>query len=177
MKYYTVRDIAEENISGYVYPQCHTFIKGISKKQREAFYSFYDYLNKQECFPPFELKLDGYVFHRRAKLTNFISHVSSNLLLMDDKALNLITQFNIGKYLVIPAYIYIKNVPTKFYFLYIVTPLLEYVDFPKCLFEVYRMGGMIPIYIQDSKTLMRYKNLVITYGYQTKNIYIHIPKP
>lgn len=141
MKYYTVRDIAEENISGYVYPQCHTFIKGISKKQREAFYSFYDYLNKQECFPPFELKLDGYVFHRRAKLTNFISHVSSNLLLMDDKALNLITQFNIGKYLVIPAYIYIKNVPTKFYFLYIVTPLLEYVDFPKCLFEVYRMGG------------------------------------
>ena len=96
---------------------------------------------------------------------------------MDDKALNLITQFNIGKYLVIPAYIYIKNVPTKFYFLYIVTPLLEYVDFPKCLFEVYRMGGMIPIYIQDSKTLMRYKNLVITYGYQTKNIYIHIPKP
>ena len=135
-KYYTVSNSADEKIIGAAYPQCHSFVKGITEEDEERFYNFDEYFNKKECLPPFELKLDGYKFYYRCKLTNFISHVSSKLLLMDKTALDLMLQFNLGQHIVIPATVYKSNNPLELFFLYIANPIMQYIDFPKCIFEV-----------------------------------------
>lgn len=147
--YYTVTNSADEKIIGAVYPQCHSFVKGITEEDEERFYNFDEYFNKKECLPPFELKLDGYKFYYRCKLTNFVSHVSSELLLMDKTALDLMLQFNLGQHIVIPATVYKSNNPLELFFLYIANPIMKYIDFPKCIFEITKWDTPIKAKITD----------------------------
>lgn len=113
-----------------VYPQCQNFKKGLSEQEIEEYYPFQEYYDSpDETFPPVMPVLRGYRLAGRAKLTDYVSHPISNLMLVSPKALSIMENFNLGNYKTIPTEIVKRGVPYDYFFLYIVSGLFKYLKF------------------------------------------------
>lgn len=131
-KYYLFKD----DIIGEDYPQCQNFKKGLSEQEIEEYYSFQKYYNApDETFPPTMPVLRGYRLAGRTKLTDFVSHAMSTLLLVSPKALSILEKFNLGTYKTIPTEIVKRGVPYEYHFLYIVSGLFKYLKFEEFEFQ------------------------------------------
>lgn len=130
MKIYYLADYDQNLTETDVYPQCSNFKKGLSKQEMEEYYPFQDYYDApDETFPPIMPVLRGYRLAGRAKLTDFLTHAMSNLMLISPKALSIIENFNLGNYKTIPTEIVKRGVPYNYFFLYIVSGLFKYIKF------------------------------------------------
>lgn len=126
-KYYLVDYSMDLNIIGD-YPQCHSFINGLSEQDIDQYYSFLDYSDApDESFPPTMPVLKGYKLAGRAKLTDLISQTPTTLLLVSPKLLSIFENFNLGQCKIIPTLILKRGVPYDYYFLYIVSGLFKYI--------------------------------------------------
>ena len=142
-KYYLFND----DIIGDVFPQCHSFKNGLTEEEIEEYYSFQDYYYApDETFPPTMPVLRGYKLAGRTKLTDFVSHAVSSLLLVSPKALSILEKFNLGAYKTIPTEIVKRGVPYEYYFLYIVSGLYKYLKFEE--FEFPDVTAKTPQIIQ-----------------------------
>lgn len=146
-EYFKVAYNLDTQVSG-TYPQCAYFVKGISPYNEEQFYDFLKYYNApEESFPPVMPELNGYRLHGWAKFTDFLSHVTSEMLLADQKALSLLKEFNIGNYRIIPTNIYSRKKYHPYFFIYIVCNFFKYLKIEECEFKIEKFG--YPYFIDD----------------------------
>lgn len=128
-KYYLAKSSLDLNIVGD-FPQCQSFMNGLSKQDIEQYYSFYDYYDSEdESFPPQMPYLRGYKLSGRAKLTDFVSQVPINLLLVSPKALSVLENFNLGEYKTLTTQIVKRGQPYDYFFIYLVSGLFKYLKF------------------------------------------------
>ncbi len=140
MKYFFVSNSGDENIIGKIAPQC----KGIPSIIKSG-YKWFDEPNSMtklsnETFPQFDPNLI-FELDKRALLTDIVSHsnITAKGFLLNDKAKNIINQFNLIDHKFYPATLIVNGEILNYQWLHFKTDndfLLGNINFTKSSFHL-----------------------------------------
>ena len=140
MKYYKVKYDLNPKVVGSDFPQSWQFTKEYEKRKNNpnAIYQLEEFIFRKHQQPDFIPDLDGFVLSGRAKLTDFISVTSSNVLFVSEKAKNILqSKCNFWEHEFYEATLYVRKNSVKFYYLGIFCDFYSQIKFPKCGYVIY----------------------------------------
>lgn len=136
MKYYKIETDFNPKIVGSDYPQCYKFVSGYDPFCKNGIYNL-NTLYELGRIPKQTPNIDAFVLSSRAKLTNFLTNSVLNMLFVDRKTRNILSEYNLGEYKFHKSKVLSRNNDITYFFLN--SPhynLINHVVFPQTTFAV-----------------------------------------
>ena len=138
--YYELEFSTEREISGGIFPQCYSFMKGVDYKAPQSFYNVYESFRKG-LFPDFKPRLSGYRFAQGAKPTDFVSDVVFNHPIVTLGVIKGLENLIFSEHRIYPMRVYYRRKPRLYFFpLFIFSRILDYMIWDKSKFYDTRLA-------------------------------------